>query len=118
MNDSPNCVCENMRIEFGMPASATSIGYVTCFSTSSAARPGIERDHRHLRIRHVRQRFHRQLLERDDAAADEENHPEKDEQRLLQREGDEPSNHRGVLALAHFWTRRGCSICCSIRRLR
>ena len=40
MNDSPNCVCENMRIEFGKPASATSSGNVTCFSTSSAARPG------------------------------------------------------------------------------
>src|SRR3954471_3641297 len=40
MNERPNCVCENMRMELGNPASATSSGSVTCFSTSSAARPG------------------------------------------------------------------------------
>jgi hypothetical protein len=40
VNDSPNWVCENTRIELGKPARATSIGKVTCFSTSSAARPG------------------------------------------------------------------------------
>ena len=40
MNERPNCVCENMRIEFGTPASAISSGMVTCFSTSSGARPG------------------------------------------------------------------------------
>ena len=40
MKDRPNWVWENMRMEFGMPASAISMGIVTCFSTSSAARPG------------------------------------------------------------------------------
>ncbi len=40
VKDRPNWVCENTRIELGRPASATSMGSVTCFSTSSAARPG------------------------------------------------------------------------------
>src|SRR5262249_12938751 len=39
MNDSPNCVGEKRRTECGMPLSPISIGIVTCFSTSSAARP-------------------------------------------------------------------------------
>src|ERR1043165_8572535 len=39
-NERPNCVCENMRTAPGNPESATSSGIVTCFSTSSAARPG------------------------------------------------------------------------------
>lgn len=38
--DRPNWVCENTRTEFGVPASAVSIGIVTWRSTSSAARPG------------------------------------------------------------------------------
>ena len=40
VKDKPNWVCENRRIELGKPDKATSIGKVTCFSTSSAARPG------------------------------------------------------------------------------
>src|SRR5262249_54519162 len=40
MNDSPNCVCEKRRTECGMPLNPISMGMVTCFSTSSAARPG------------------------------------------------------------------------------
>src|SRR5499427_5250180 len=40
MNDRPNWVCENIRTAFGRPDSATSSGTVTCFSTSSGARPG------------------------------------------------------------------------------
>ena len=40
VNERPNCVCEKSRIEFGRPDSAVSSGSVTCFSTSSAARPG------------------------------------------------------------------------------
>jgi len=40
VNDSPNWVCENTRTEFGRPDRPTSTGSVTCFSTSSAARPG------------------------------------------------------------------------------
>ena len=39
MYDSPNCVCENNRTAWGIPFSAVSIGIVTCFSTSSGARP-------------------------------------------------------------------------------
>ena len=40
VNDSPNWVCEKTRIELGKPDSANSMGKETCFSTSSAARPG------------------------------------------------------------------------------
>ena len=40
MNDKPNCVCENNRTECGSPLSTVSSGIVTCFSTSSGARPG------------------------------------------------------------------------------
>ena len=38
--ERPNWVCENMRTAPGRPDSSTSSGMVTCFSTSSAARPG------------------------------------------------------------------------------
>src|SRR2546430_8343936 len=40
MNDNPNWVCENIRTLCGRPARLISSGMVTCFSTSSAARPG------------------------------------------------------------------------------
>lgn len=40
VNESPNCVWENTRMELGRPARAVSMGSVTCFSTSSGARPG------------------------------------------------------------------------------
>src|SRR2546426_3797881 len=40
MKERPNCVCENRRTEWGTPDSAISSGIVTCFSTSSGARPG------------------------------------------------------------------------------
>ena len=39
-NISPYWVWLNNRTVPGMPVSATSMGSVTCFSTSSAARPG------------------------------------------------------------------------------
>src|SRR5690349_23573286 len=38
--ERPNWVWENFRTAPGRPESATSSGIVTCFSTSSAARPG------------------------------------------------------------------------------
>src|SRR5947199_8314458 len=40
MNERPNCVCENSRTECGTPLRTVSSGIVTCFSTSSGARPG------------------------------------------------------------------------------
>ena len=74
MNDRPNWVWENMRTAFGTPASEISSGIVTCFSTSSAARPGIQGDDVHLRVGDVGKRLDRQRQERRHAAPDEEHH--------------------------------------------
>ena len=59
-------------------------------------------DHGHLGIRYVRQRFDRQLLERHDAAGDEEEHAEHDEKRLPERKGNQAPDNAAALSFAHF----------------
>jgi hypothetical protein len=50
---------------------------------------GVERDHRHLRVGDVGKGLHREVDECPDPGADEEGHAENDEERLVQREGDD-----------------------------
>ena len=104
MNDRPNCVCENIRTECGRPLSAISSGIVTCFSTSSAAWPGIQRDHRDLDVGDVGKRLDRQRLESEDAGADEQNQKQEQEQRLMNRKVDNFSEHRFRVRLSGRWS--------------
>ena len=55
--------------------------------------PGKQRDDRDLRIGDVGKGFDRQVLERNQAAADENEQSQDDEQRLAQREPDEALDH-------------------------
>ena len=71
---------------------------------------GEECDHLHLCVGDIRQRFDRQLFKRQYAAANEQNHSQQDEQRLVQGERDEALHGWRI----YFCTRRGCSICCNI----
>ena len=63
---------------------------------------GKERDHGDLRVGDVRECFHGQVLERPYAAADEKRKAEQDEERLVEREGDDAADHFNP------W-RRGCA---------
>src|ERR1051325_268361 len=51
--------------------------------------PGVKRDHRDLRVGDVWEGLDREVDERPDSGADEERHPEDDEERLVQRERDD-----------------------------
>ena len=99
MNDSPNCVCENIRTAFGRPLSPISSGIVTCFSTSSAAWPGKSV----MTVTWMSVTSGKASTGSDlnaaMPAADEQDQQHHDQQRLVERRGDDAANHgRGASA--------------------